>query len=84
MKLCKEKALEWKVSVRTINNLCKQGKIPGAIKVNNVWQIPDDAKKPIDGRVVSGKYIDIKNSLVLKSLPIGVSDYVNKGKYLVL
>lgn len=82
MKLCKEKALEWKVSVRTINNLCKQGKIPGAIKVNNVWQIPDDAKKPIDGRVVSGKYIDIKNSLVLKSLPIGVSDYARaKSQY---
>lgn len=82
MKSCKEKALEWKVSVRTINDLCKQGKISGGIKVNNVWQIPDDAKKPSDGRVVSGKYIDTKELLVLKSLPIGISDYTRvKSQY---
>ena len=71
MMTCKEKALEWGVSIRTINNLCKQGKIPGAIKVNRSWQIPDDAEKPKDGRITSGKY-SIAN---IKSLPIGISDY---------
>ena len=75
MMTCKEKALEWGLSVRTINNFCKQGKIPGAIKVNRCWQIPDDAEKPNDGRVTSGKYRVANTSNVLKSLPIGISDY---------
>lgn len=75
MMTCKEKALEWGLSVRTINNFCKQGKIPGAIKLNNRWQIPDDAEKPNDGRITSGKYITTMDPQVLKSLPIGISDY---------
>ena len=29
MKTCKEKALEWGLSTRAVNNLCKLGKIPG-------------------------------------------------------
>ena len=57
MKTCKEKALEWGLSTRAVNNLCKLGKIPGIAKVKGRWQIPSDAKKPQDGRVSSGKYI---------------------------
>lgn len=75
MMTCNEKASEWGLSPRTLNTLCKQGKIPGAVKVNNRWQIPDDAKKPEDGRVSSGKYIKQPKSKTLKSLPIGISDY---------
>lgn len=48
------------VSARTINALCKAGKLSGAIKVGRCWQIPEDAKKPADGRVTSGKYIKRK------------------------
>lgn len=75
MMTCKEKALEWGLSVRTISNFCKQGKIPGAIKENNRWKIPDGAQKPDDGRVTSGKYMTSTESQSLKSLPIGISDY---------
>ena len=75
MMTCKEKALEWGLSIRSINNFCKQGKIPGATKVKGSWQIPDDAKKPEDGRVSSGKYCASNEPKVLKSLPIGISDY---------
>ena len=75
MMTCKEKALEWGLSVRTINNLCKLGKIPGVTKVNGSWQIPSDTKKPIDNRVTSGKYGKRKTQHSLKSLPIGISDY---------
>ena len=75
MVTCKEKALEWGLSLRTVNHFCKQGKIPGAIKWKGSWQIPDDAKKPEDGRVSSGKFKTQNKTEVLKSLPIGISDY---------
>lgn len=74
MKTCKEMASIWNVTERTVTTFCKTGKIPGAIKVGKSWQIPDDAEKPVDGRISSGRYI--KKSSELKSLPIGISDYV--------
>ncbi len=40
------KAAEWEVSVRYIQNLCKHGKISGAIKKSSGWLIPDNAIKP--------------------------------------
>ena len=76
MMTCKEKALEWGLSIRTVNNFCKQGKLPGAIKLKGSWQIPDDATKPEDGRISSNKYRSSNEPKVLKSLPIGISDYV--------
>ena len=57
MKTCKELAAEWGIAERTIVNMCKTGKIRGALKVGKQWQIPDDAKRPVDGRIVTGKYI---------------------------
>jgi hypothetical protein len=76
MKTCKQKALEWGISGRAVNDLCKKGKVQGAIKVKGVWQIPDDARKPVDGRVSSGKYIKKSMKKEKKPLPIGISDYV--------
>ena len=32
MKTCKEMALIWNISVRAVSNLCKSGRIPGAVK----------------------------------------------------
>ena len=78
MKTCKEKALEWNVSPRSVNDMCKKGRIQGAIKEKGSWLIPDDSPKPMDGRVSNGKYIK-KNMVAkaeVKSLPIGISDYV--------
>ena len=39
MKTCKEIAIEWGLSERTVVNLCKNGKIVGAYKKDNKWQI---------------------------------------------
>ena len=75
VKSCKEIASEWEVPVRTVNDWCKKGKILGAVKVGRDWQIPDDAVRPVDGRVSSGKYAK-KKEAKKKALPIGVSDYV--------
>lgn len=76
MKTCKQLALEWGLSERTINDLCKKGKINGATKIGRMWQIPNDAKKPVDGRVSSGKYVKKAANTEVKPLPIGISDYV--------
>lgn len=75
MTTCKEKALEWGLSVRSVNDLCKRGKIPGAIKVGKSWQIPNDAAKPTDGRISFTKRKTLSKPQELKSLPIGISDY---------
>lgn len=75
MKSSEQFAIEWKLSKRTINDLCNKGKIPGAIKKGKKWLIPDDAVRPADGRVSSGKYVKKKNTHH-KYLPIGISDYV--------
>ncbi|SFC28145.1 AAA family ATPase [Butyrivibrio sp. YAB3001] len=76
MKTCKELAAEWGIAERTIVNMCKTGKIQGAMKVGKQWQIPDDAKRPVDGRIVTGKYIKITSREDKKSLPVGISEYV--------
>ena len=76
MKSCREKAQEWGVSYRSVNDMCKKGKIQGTQKVNGIWQIPDDAEKPADGRISSGKYRKKVMSKSIKALPIGISDYI--------
>ena len=75
MKSSEQFAIEWNLSKRTINDLCNKGKIPGAIKEGRKWLIPDDAVRPVDKRVSSGKYTK-KKAANNKSLPIGISDYV--------
>lgn len=76
MKTCKEMASIWDVTERTVTAFCKSGKIPGAVKSGRSWQIPDDAEKPVDGRISYGKYVKKTVDKEVKSLPIGISDYV--------
>ena len=74
MKSCKEKAVEWGISYRSVNDMCKKGKIKGAVKVKGVWQIPDHEERPADRRMASNRRAD--SSVTRKALPIGISDYV--------
>lgn len=76
MKNCKQAAAEWGISLRSVNDLCNRGRIPGAEKVGGAWQIPDEAKKPLDGRISSGRYVSRSAKKKLRALPIGISDYV--------
>ena len=76
MKTCKEMAKLWGVTERTVTTFCKTGKIPGAVKEGKSWRIPDEAEKPVDGRVLSGKYVKKEEKEARKPLPIGISDYV--------
>ena len=76
MKTCKQLSSEWGVTEHTIADLCRKGKISGAVKEGKSWKIPDDAEKPVDGRISSGKYIKKSVYAEQKPLPIGISDYV--------
>jgi len=66
----------WGISERRVTEFCKAGKIPGVMKSGKRWQIPDDARKPTDGRVVTGRYIKNGTQKEKKPLPVGISDYV--------
>ena len=50
-------AEKWGISKRRIQVLCSQDRIPGAIKIGSYWAIPEDAEKPKDERIKTGKYI---------------------------
>jgi tRNA(Ile)-lysidine synthase TilS/MesJ len=43
-------AEQWGISDRRVRVLCREGKIPGAIKDGKSYKIPADASKPADGR----------------------------------
>lgn len=53
-----ELAKNWGISPRTVQIMCSEGKIEGAVKFGRVWAIPINAERPADGRIFSGKYKD--------------------------
>jgi len=44
-------AEKWGISARRIRMLCAEGRIPGVIRKGNLYMIPEDTRKPIDGRL---------------------------------
>ena len=58
----KQAAQKWGIGERRINTLCQEGRIEGAFKFGKSWAIPADAKKPIDQRIKTGRYIKQNNN----------------------
>lgn len=56
-------SLKWGISERRINTLCLEGRIHGAIKFGNTWAIPENAERPIDLRIKTGRYINARKSV---------------------
>ena len=48
----KEAAELWGISQRRVAILCSEQRIPNVEMIGNMWLIPKDAEKPIDGRRV--------------------------------
>lgn len=46
----KEAVIKWNISERRIRQLLQDGRIGGAVKVGNTWNIPVNADKPADKR----------------------------------
>lgn len=45
-------AEKWGISHRRVITLCNENRIPDVAMLGNMWIIPIDAKKPIDGRTI--------------------------------
>ena len=60
----KEAVEKWNISERRIRQLLAEDRIEGAVKVGNSWNIPIDATKPVDKRIIkpddSNFIIDLK------------------------
>jgi len=44
-------AEKWGVSPRRVRVLCAEGKIPGVVRKGKLYMIPENATKPVDGRL---------------------------------
>ena len=54
----KQAAEQWNITERQVQALCKEGKIPNAVKMGQrSWLIPKNTMKPIDGRTKAAKVI---------------------------
>lgn len=66
-----EAAIKWHVSARRMLQLCKEGKIEGALRNGRSWRIPQDAIVPVQesypATYTAGRL----------PLPIGVSSYID-------
>ena len=71
----KEAAEKWGSSERRIRQLLEEGRVEGAIKNGNSWNIPDYAKKPVDKRSVRP---DNKGFII--DLPVNFFDKVDNMK----
>lgn len=43
---------KWNISERRIRQLLTEGRIEGAVKIGGNWNIPADAEKPVDKRII--------------------------------
>ena len=51
----KEAGEKWGVTGRMVTHYCVAGRIKGAVKKGNLWLVPVEADKPVDGRSKEGK-----------------------------
>ena len=62
------------VTERRVTDMCRNGKLSGALKQGGIWYVPVDTQRPADGRVRTGAYIKADTRRKLP-LPVGISDY---------
>lgn len=62
-------AEKWNVSVRTVQDHCVKGRIPGAERWGRTWMIPADAKRPLDGRSREAKTVMVRPQPLIRKSP---------------
>ena len=51
----KEASALWSITIRRVQVLCDNGQVNGAARLGNMWVIPKDTPKPLDGRTKAAK-----------------------------
>ena len=46
----KQAAKKWGITPRRVQELIREGRIPAAYKLEDIWAMPDDTEKPSDLR----------------------------------
>ena len=59
----KEAVKKWNISERRIRQLLQEGRIVGAVKNGNSWNIPENAIKPVDKRIIKPSRIKFQIDL---------------------
>ena len=68
----------WNLSARRVGILCAEGRIPDVQKAGNTWLIPENAVKPGDARIKSGRYIKEKQEVSAYGHP---DEYTNAAEW---
>lgn len=71
-------AKKWSISERRVRVLCSEGKIKSAYKEGRSWRIPDNAKKPDDGRFKSKE--SIFDTIIEKKKLLDISRPLTEGE----
>jgi len=76
-------AEQWGISDRRVRVLCREGKIPGAVKVGKAYKIPVGAEKPADGREKKAAAQSAMRWLKWENSIIGTIDESNTVRFAV-
>ena len=73
----KELSARWGVTPRRINQLCTEGKLPGAYKEGKFWMIPDDVGRPDCLRENRNLYVREDSAVYNRKrpCPVGITSY---------
>ena len=71
----KEIAEKWGISERRLQTMCKEGIVEGSKRFGRSWAIPEDAVKPVDRRIKSGKYMKDKKTRKMTEVNIKGEKY---------
>ena len=68
-------AEKWGISERRLQTMCKEGIVEGSKRFGRSWAIPEDAVKPVDRRIKSGKYMKDKKTRKMTEVNINGEKY---------
>lgn len=57
----KEAAEKWNISIRQVQNYCKNGHIKDVIKVGTNWLIPEETQRPKYAFICETEHSDTEN-----------------------
>lgn len=74
----KEASEKWNISLRRVQDDCRKGKIPGATLFGKSWMIPENAKRPADGRTKPGNQPEADLPMPRKTPFLHMTDLYSK------